>query len=115
MALLKQYDNQDSDTRYTDFANYKCLLICVTDEVMLNYGQGTRGKKPLLIQDEYILNNRNIELYPPNIKSKIQDKFRLKTNELNIIPNAKRIKNLQIQFLNRPWGIWAWEVNFQNN
>jgi len=114
LSLLKQFRNIENDRNYNDFSNYKCLLICVTDHVMLNYGQGTRGRRPLLIQDEYYLNNTNIELYAPIIRNKIQKKFRDKIIQLNIVPTATRLIDLHIPFQNTEWGIWAWEVNYQN-
>jgi hypothetical protein len=114
LALLKHYRNENKVEEYADFSEYKCLLICITDSVMLNYGNGTRGKRPAHnILDEYYLDDQFIS--PPlanGIIDSIDQKFRKKTQELNIIPTAKRIYDVSIKHNDSPWGIWVWEISY---
>lgn len=93
------------------FKEYKCLLICVTDEEMINYAkEGTRGATPIKIQEEYKLNQDFLGKLKNTAIDKIDLKFKSKIDELNIIPTAKRIYNIKSDSGN--WAIWIWEINF---
>jgi hypothetical protein len=116
LALLKHYRNIQNLEEYVKFSNYKCLLICVTYSLMLNYGNGARGIRPAYyVQDQYHLSNEFLS--PPQadgIIGSIENKFRHKTQQLNIIPTAQRIYNRANSLENPKWGVWVWEVNFTN-
>ena len=113
LALLKNYENNPPIQDYKSFSDYRCLLICVTDSIMLNYGSGKRGRKPTsLILDNFKLNNSFLSQLPRGIVSRIDPKFRLKVESKNIIPQASRIFNVQESTVSRDWGIWIWEVEF---
>jgi hypothetical protein len=116
LALLKHYRNIQNLEEYVDFSRYKCLLICVTDSVMLNYGNGARGRRPAYnVLDQYHLSNEFLS--PPladGIIGSIETRFRHKTQQLNIIPTAQRIYNRTNSLENPQWGVWVWEVNYTN-
>ena len=116
LSLLKHYQNIDNNVRYQNFNEYRCLLICVTDFDMINYGApGVQGPQVNPIADIYTIDNEFIESLRETARNKIQDKFRRKAfEELEIIPTANRIYNI-----NTPahgdfpeWAIWAWEIDY---
>jgi len=109
LALLKNYQ---------PYSNYRCLFICVTDSEMIKYGtHGVRGPKAIPIQEDYFLNDTFLNTLTDTARNKIEDRFYNKAKELNIIPTATRVINI-----NNPaspkidqWQIWAWEVNYKKN
>ena len=114
LALLKHFQNVPKIEGYLNFNEYRCLLICVTDSVMLRYGKGSRGRKPAqLVQDEFILDDQFLATLTNVIKDKVDEKFKDRVDELGIIPIAKRVYNRVDQFDNPAWGIWVWEVSFK--
>jgi hypothetical protein len=105
LALMKNHQQ---------FNNYKCYLICVTDDEMINYAkEGTRGSTPIGIQDEYLLNHDFLRKIKSTAIGKIDDKFKLKVAELSITPSAKRIFNIKSKS-NLNWEIWVWEIDYVN-
>jgi hypothetical protein len=114
LALLKNFQNNPPIADYVNFREYKCLLICVTDSVMLNYGSGTRGRRPAkLIQDSFRLDNEFLS--PPlanGIINAIDTRFKEKSVQLNIIPTANRIYNRRDNNENPNWAVWVWEINY---
>lgn len=114
LALLKHFQNTPAIEGYANFNHYKCLLVCVTDSVMLGYGNGSRGRRPAaLIQDVFTLDNQFLS--PPlasGIIKAIDSKFKTKTDQLNIIPTARRIFNRNDQPEDPNWGVWIWEVYY---
>lgn len=116
LALLKHFNNQPALNGYVNFNNYRCLLICVTDEKMIHYGApGVQGPLPaVLVNDDYELNNGFLNMLSATARRKIQDHFAIKVQQLGITPTASRIINLHNEAEdNSPeWSIWAWEVNF---
>lgn len=117
LALLKQYRNTDNKTIYKDFSNYLCLLVCVTDDEMINYGHNKRGRKPIPIQNEYKLSEEYISKFPNTVRGSINNMFSQKAKELNIIPTADKIfeKVENGNAITPRWATWIWEVNFKNN
>lgn len=117
LALLKHFQNTPAIEGYANFNDYRSLLVCITDSVMLGYGNGTRGRRPAaLIQDIFRLDNQFLS--PPlanGIINAIDPRFKAKTNHLNIIPTARRIFNRNNQPEEPNWGVWIWEVNFVQN
>jgi hypothetical protein len=105
LALMKNFE---------EFKDYKCYLICVTDDEMINYAkEGTRGATPIGIQDEYILSNDFLMKFKKTAYDKIDEKFKNQIVKLEITPTAKRIFNI-VSTKKLNWGIWIWEVSFIN-
>ena len=117
LALLKHFSKNDKKESYKDFSNYLCLLICVTDDEMINYGHNIRGRKPIPIQDDYELTADYISKFPDTVTKSINEMFSQKVKELNIIPTANKIfDKVENRNTTTPkWATWIWEVNFQNN
>ncbi len=116
LALLKHFRNIDNKEIYKDFSNYLCLLVCVTDDEMINYGNNVRGRKTIPIQADYELTEDYISQFPKTIKQGIKEMFSQKTKNLKIIPTAKRVFELTEQNNqgNPIWATWIWEVTFKN-
>ena len=117
LALLKQYRNLEKKKNYKDFSNYHCLLVCVTDDEMINYGFGTRGRKSIPIQEEYELSQEYISKFPNTIQNNIDEMFTKKTTELNITPTAKKVFT-QTEPGNETtpaWATWIWEVSYKTS
>ncbi|WP_344712345.1 hypothetical protein [Winogradskyella damuponensis] len=116
LALLKHFNNQDNNPIYKDFTNYKCLLICVTDSEMINYGRNERGRKAEPIQKEYQLSEEYLADFPDTIRKAIDEKFSKQIKKFNIIPTAKLIfEQNEIANNETPnWVTWIWEVDFKN-
>ena len=114
LALLKHYRNLEPTYGYADFSDYKCLLICVTDSVMLDYGNGTRGRKPAHnILDVFQLDQEFLSPPLANvIIESIEPRFANKARTLNIVPTGNRIYNAQNHLGNQKWSIWIWEVDY---
>lgn len=101
---------------YAPYSNYTSLLICVTDDEMLNYGDGSRGRKVDPIQENYILNEKYLEGFSNTANKVIESIFLDKTNELRIIPKAQTIyRKIEPSTVNRPkWATWIWDVSFES-
>lgn len=114
LALLKHYRNLEQLPEYANFREYKCLLICVTDTVMLDYGNSIRGKKPAYnILDSFQLDQEF--LAPPlanTIIKSIEPRYLKMVRNLNITPTGNRIYNNQDLCGNMNWAVWIWEVDF---
>ncbi|HAT66709.1 MAG TPA: hypothetical protein DCS66_19320 [Flavobacteriaceae bacterium] len=112
LSLLKHYNNAGNNPIYNNFNNYKCFMICVTDNEMINYGQ---GNNVVQIQEEYILNNDFLNQLSDTCRDQIQPRFQNKVNELNLIPTAKRVfEQIVPQNANTPlWCTWIWEVDYR--
>ena len=117
LALLKHFQNKENKTIYKDFSNHLCLLVCVTDNEMINYGHNIRGRKPIPIQKDYELTEEYISNFPDTVRNSINEMFSQKVRELNIIPTANRIFSKVENGNNTTpkWATWIWEVNFKNN
>ena len=118
LALLKNYTNVNGDLLYNDFSKYKCLLVCVTDSEMINYGNNVRGRQSIPIQEKYRLDDSFISKFPQTARNAIKDIFYNKTKELNIIPIATRVFEKYETPSNETsskWGIWIWEIDFSIN
>ena len=114
LALLKHYRNIPNLDGYKDFSKYKCLMVCITDSGMLEYGNGKRGRKPAyLVQDRYKLDDQFLSPPLANvIIDAVDARFRMKAMQLKIIPTAERIYNRVENFEESKWGIWIWEVDY---
>lgn len=117
LALLKHFRNVDNKSIYKDFSNYLCLLVCVTDDEMINYGHNNRGRKPIPIQKDYELTEEYISKFPDTARNSINGMFSQKVKELNITPTAKKIfdKVENCNATTPKWATWIWEVDFKNN
>lgn len=115
LALLKNYKNLDNNPVYNDFSNYKCLLICITDFEMIDYGLGSRGRKAIPVQDYYRLNTEYLDKFPKTITDCIDEKFLNKVRSLEIIPTAKRIFNKieNATYVTPKWATWVWEISYE--
>ena len=115
LALLKHFRNKENDEIYKDFSNYLCLLVCVTDYEMINYGHNGRGKKPIPIQKEYELTNDFIMKFPDTAKKSINELFSQQVKNLNIIPTAKKVfEKVEPSNGTTPkWATWIWEVDYK--
>jgi hypothetical protein len=92
------------------FNDFHCYFICVTDEEMINYGKiGTRGSTPEGIRDHYELDETYLNKLKSTALGKIDSKFRIKCESLNLIPSAKRIFKIE-SASSLKWEIWIWEV-----
>lgn len=115
LALLKHYRNVEDNPVYKNFSNYKCLLLCITDFEMIDYGFGTRGRKAIPVQDNYRLTTQYLNEFPSTITDCIDDKFSSKVKSLRIIPTANRIFNLiENATIDTPkWATWVWQIDFE--
>ncbi len=113
LALLKHYKNIENDPTYTDFSKYLCLLVCITDEEMINYGHNRKGTIP--IQPEYNLTKNYLDRFPKSVNIKIEKRFADKVNDLRIIPIAKEIfkKTEKVNYRIPGWCTWIWEINYK--
>ncbi|PVW11876.1 hypothetical protein [Marixanthomonas spongiae] len=112
LSLLKHYNNAENNPIYANFNDYKCFMICVTDDEMINYGQ---GNNVIQIQEEYDLNNDFINQLSTTCSSQIQTRFLNKANNLNIIPTARKVfEQIEPENANTPlWCTWIWEVDYR--
>jgi hypothetical protein len=114
LALLKNYSNENANRTYADFSSYRCLLVCVTDDEMMDYGTFIGGQKVGII-DEFRLSKEFLSSMGKTIRDKIDRKFTQKVDALTIIPTAKRVFDIEepkTSTLPR-WATWVWEVDYQ--
>lgn len=115
LALLKHFRNDANESIYKDFSDYLCLLVCVTDDDMINYGHNVRGKKPISIQNDYELSDDFLYKFPDTAKKNIVEMFSQQIENFKIIPTAKRVfEQIELATLDTPkWATWIWEVDFK--
>jgi len=113
LALLKHFRNDANESIYKDFSDYLCLLVCVTDNEMINYGTNSKGTIP--IQKEYELTHNFITKLPKTAQECINEMFLRKVKEFNIFPTAKRVfeKDEPATRESPKWTTWIWEVEFK--
>lgn len=112
LALIKHFSNPLNEEIYCDFTKYRCLLVCITDDEMINYGQNTRGRKPTPILENYILSEEFISSFPDTIKNGINNMFFNQAKNFKIIPTAKRVYNKIDENNKTKWATWIWEIDF---
>ncbi len=115
LALLKHFKNKEYKEIYKDFSEYLCLLVCVTDDEMINYGHNVRGKKPISIQNDYELTDDFLKKFPDTTKNSINKMFLQQIENYKIIPTAKRVfEKIEPSNDKTPkWATWIWEVDFK--
>lgn len=95
------------------YVEYTSLMVCITDEEMINYGMpGTRGPSALPIQFEYKLSDEFLNKLTNTTKSEIDTRFLEKAKDKKLTPLAQRIFNEDYEFSNQKWALWVWEVGF---
>ncbi len=114
LALLKSYKNDNGEFIYKDFSKFRCLLICVTDSEMIDYGYNDRGPRAIPIQAKYELSEDYLKKFPKTITGSIDDKFLSKAKTLKIVPVATRIYefNEPAKSITPKWATWVWEVSY---
>jgi hypothetical protein len=117
LALLNHFRNEENNSYYNDFTNYDCLLICITDDEMINYGHNSRGRMAIPVQNRYELTEEYLSNFPDTVKNSINAIFKQKVKELKIIPTAKRIfeKNEEKNGETPQWATWIWKVSYKRN
>lgn len=98
--------------KYPQFQTARCLVICVTDSEMMEYGYGVRGRTTLPIQKNYRLTPQFIKAQCPTIRNAVDIRFLSKAAVLNITPLATRLFTYTNRDI-RPWAILVWEVKFE--
>lgn len=108
LALLKHFRNDKNESIYKDFSDYLCLLVCVTDDEMINYGHNVRGKKPISIQNDYELTYNFLNKFPNTAKKSIDEMFSQQIENFKIIPTAKRVfEQIELATIDTPkWATW---------
>ncbi|EMQ95557.1 hypothetical protein D778_02391 [Xanthomarina gelatinilytica] len=114
LALLKHYTNEENDTLYSDFSKYKCLLVCVTDDEMIDYGIGGRNNTVPIQVDYPSIDSAFLNTLTITSNKQIQPMFKDKLTDLNLIVNAKRVFcKEEASTINLPkWVTWIWEVDY---
>jgi len=115
LALLKHFRNVENEEIYKDFSDYLCLLVCVTDDEMINYGDNSRGRKSIPIKKEYELTDDFLMKFPETVKNSINGIFLKQVKALKIIPTAKKVfEKVEPSNSTTPkWATWIWEVDYK--
>lgn len=115
LALLKAYTNSDNNPIYSDFSNYKCLVICVTDDEMIDYGFGGRYNTVPISKTYPAIDATFLSTLSKTTFNQVQPMFKDRLNELNLTVNAENeFRREEEATLDLPkWATWIWEVNIE--
>lgn len=113
LALLKSQEKPEPEKPNINFLHYKCLLVCVSDAEMIQFGK--KRKKTISIQKEYELTEEFLSKLSKTANDAIIKHIKEKSLELGITPMAKLIFHRQEEPNNGlpEWCIWIWEVSFK--
>ncbi len=115
LALLKAYTNTINNPIYSDFSTHKCLLICVTDDEMIDYGIGGRNNTVPILEEYENIDTAFLNTLTKTTNKQLQPMFQDKLNQLNLIVNARTLfrKEEKATLNLAHWATWIWEVNFK--
>ncbi len=114
LALLKHYTNEENDPLYSDFSKYKCLLVCVSDDEMIDYGIGGRYNTIPIQKDYPSIDSAFLNTLSLTTNKQLKSMFKAKIESLNITVRAtRRFCKEETSTINLPkWVTWIWEVDY---
>ncbi len=101
---------------YKDYRNYQHLMICLSDEEMIDYGAtGKRGPKAMPIQKEYNFNEALLKQLLERKTLQFDPRFESMAKTKCIEAKAKLIYHSLTKSEGdiSKWVIWIWEVGFE--